>query len=566
MGRRHVNSIALLLPVLAATSNAASEPARPRGVGPEFAKYYKDASTFSCISNPSIQIPVARVNDDYCDCPDGSDEPGTAACSYLSPLSPPQPPSFKAGGAKSPPVLPGFYCKNKGHIPSYIPFTRVNDGACDYENCCDGSDEYEHVGGVKCEDQCAKIGKEWKKQDEIRQKSLNAAKQRRKELIAQAGRLRKEVEDRITTLKTQIEGQTLKVDGLTKSLAEIERTERGKVVKGAGKGGKVTVLASLAKERIQELTDNVNRVRSERDTAKARVDELEAMLKRFKEEYNPNFNDEGVKRAVKAWEDYAAQDRPGSNDALDRDLDEILKPDSESAIKWEDFETTDEDSDVELLYQFEAYLPVPVRDWVDTKLRDLRVMLIENGILASPSTTDTPESKLVTDAKAQLESAKKELDNDNSELSKHQDDLTKDYGPDSIFRALKDTCISTDSGEYTYEHCFLSKTTQKSKKGGGHTGMGNFARIESITVDEALPADGRGLGSGERIALKYENGQHCWNGPNRSTLVVLACAEKDEIWKIVEEEKCVYRMEVGTPAVCGVEVQKGASAPEHGEL
>ena len=99
--------------------------------------------------------------------------------------------------------------------------------------------------------------------------------------------------------------------------------------------------------------------------------------------------------------------------------------------------------------------------------------------------------------------------------------------------------------------------------------MGNFARIEIVSVDEELPADGKGLGSGERIALKYENGQHCWNGPNRSTQVILACAEKDEIWKIVEEEKCVYRMEVGTPAVCGVEVKKGeaeAVAPEHGEL
>jgi protein kinase C substrate 80K-H len=80
--------------------------------------------------------------------------------------------------------------------------------------------------------------------------------------------------------------------------------------------------------------------------------------------------------------------------------------------------------------------------------------------------------------------------------------------------------------------------------------MGNFVRIDKVMVDDALPADGRGLGSGERVALRYENGQHCWNGPHRSTLVVLACAEKDEIWKIAEEEKCVYRMEVGTPAVC----------------
>ena len=110
--------------------------------------------------------------------------------------------------------------------------------------------------------------------------------------------------------------------------------------------------------------------------------------------------------------------------------------------------------------------------------------------------------------------------------------------------------MTKDSGEYTYELCWLGHTKQKPKRGGGDTGMGNFARIDKIDVDEDVPADGKGLGKGERIALQYENGQHCWNGPSRSTLVVLGCAEEDEIWKVVEEEKCVYRMEVGTPAVC----------------
>ena len=36
---------------------------------------------------------------------------------------------------------------------------------------------------------------------------------------------------------------------------------------------------------------------------------------------------------------------------------------------------------------------------------------------------------------------------------------------------------------------------------------------------------------------------------------MLACAEKDEVWKVVEEEKCVYRLEAGTPAVCGIEIK-----------
>ena len=110
----------------------------------------------------------------------------------------------------------------------------------------------------------------------------------------------------------------------------------------------------------------------------------------------------------------------------------------------------------------------------------------------------------------------------------------------------------------------MDKTTQKPKKGGGHTNMGNYVRMERITVDEYLPPNGKGLGSGERIAMKHENGQHCWNGPNRATTVILGCAEENEVWKVMEEEKCVYRMEVGTPAVC--EALNAKAAPAKDEL
>jgi protein kinase C substrate 80K-H len=177
------------------------------------------------------------------------------------------------------------------------------------------------------------------------------------------------------------------------------------------------------------------------------------------------------------------------------------------------------------------------------------VFLVDNGILA-PSSSSGTESKALLDARNALKAGQDDLAKTQKQLSSHEEDLRKDYGPNGIFRALKGQCVSKDSGEYTYELCWLEKTKQKSKKNNAETNLGNFVRIESITVDEALPADGKGLGSGERVALKYENGQHCWNGPSRSTLVVLGCAEKDEVWKVVEEEKCVYRMDVGTPAVC----------------
>ncbi|KAF2724982.1 hypothetical protein K431DRAFT_239821 [Polychaeton citri CBS 116435] len=523
---------------------------RPRGVGPEFAKFYKDVTSFSCINNPDIKLPFARVNDDYCDCPDGSDEPGTSACSHLSPLSPHTPADFPAGvSTNSTLALPGFYCKNKGHIPAYVPYTAVNDGVCDYNVCCDGSEEYASIGGHKCEDKCKEIGKEWRKHDEMRQKMQGNADKKRKELVKEAARLRKEVEDRLQTLGTQIEGSKKQVAALEIELVEIERKEKGKVVKTVGEGtGKIGQLVALGKQRTQELRDSLVRVRGERDTASSRLKELEQILSTFKVEYNPNFNDEGVKRAVRAWEDYAARDKgPEPNSAQDRDLDEISKPDADSGLDWDAYQD-EEGTDTDVLYEFENYLPTSLRSFVDQKLRDFRLFLIDNGILAEPQSIS--ESKLVQDARKRVETARKDLNNLEKDLNGRKDDLQRDFGPDDVFRALKDQCVSTDSGEYTYEVCFLERTNQKSKKGGGNTNMGNFVRFETLVVDEDVPADGKGLGSGERLAMRYENGQHCWNGPNRSTLVVLACAEENEIWKVMEEEKCVYRMEVGTPAVC----------------
>ncbi|KAK5169527.1 uncharacterized protein LTR77_005503 [Saxophila tyrrhenica] len=530
---------------------------RPRGVSPEFAKHYKDPSTFTCISDPAVQLPFARVNDDYCDCPDGSDEPGTSACSHLSSYSPQTPSNANLTHA-----LPGFYCKNKGHIPAYVPFTNVNDGVCDYELCCDGSEEWDGVGGVKCADRCQEIGKDWRKLGEARQKSLGNAGRKRKEMVLQAGRMRKEVEDRIWSLRTEIEGAEVKVRNLEAELKEVERREKGKVAKGPAGGGKMGVLVGLAKERMEELREGLVRVREERDEVKERVKELEGILTTFKEEYNPNFNDEGVKRAVRAWEEYAARDHTFEEDepAVERDFDEMVKSDKENGLDWEEYEGGEEGSDTDVLYAFENYLPPTIRTWLDTRLRDLRVTLIDSGILADTSSFSTTESKAVTDARNRFNTAERELTNSRNDLQSRKDDLEKDFGPDDIFRALKGTCVSTDSGEYTYELCFMEKTTQKPKKGGGHTNMGNYVRMERIMVDEDLPANGKGLGSGERIAMKHENGQHCWNGPNRSSTIVLACAEENEIWKIMEEEKCVYRLEVGTPAVC--ETQAGGKKEE----
>ncbi|KAF2863764.1 protein kinase-like protein C substrate [Piedraia hortae CBS 480.64] len=554
-----MKAVVAVLGVVVAAVSAKDEGPKLRGVSPEFSKFYQDTDGFTCISNPSLRIPASRINDDFCDCPDGSDEPGTAACAHLLPWTPHTP--ADATKVNTTLALPGFYCENKGHIPAHVPFTSVNDGVCDYDVCCDGSEEWQGVGGVRCENRCEQIGREWRKQDELRRQSLDRAQARRKQLIEDAGRLRKEVEDRIRTIETEISAGEVKVKDLEAELASVEKKERARA---SGKRSRVTVLAGLAKQRTEELRNALLSVVQERDAAQSRLRELESLLTTFKEEYNPNFNDEGVKRAVRAWEDYAARDK-GSEFASS--IDQVTRPDKENGLDWAEYEQDDEPEAGSVRhYALLSHVPI-VGAFLDESLYSLRLWAISNGLVASPSTSTstsgTDESPLVREAKNRLNSAQQDLNTQKSSLETHRNDLSAGhYGENDIFRALKGTCVSTDSGEYTYELCFMEHTTQKPKKGGGHVNMGNYVRLETVTVDEDLPADGKGLGSGERIAMKFENGQHCWNGPSRSTTAILACAEQNELWKVREEEKCVYRLEVGTPAACEEPVSQDAVKDE----
>jgi protein kinase C substrate 80K-H len=105
----------------------------------------------------------------------------------------------------------------------------------------------------------------------------------------------------------------------------------------------------LAKGRVSELRNALDKLLDQRDDLQDRVERLEDILTKFKEEYNPNFNDEGVKAAVKGWEDYAAaQAAEKKPDLSDADIMEMLKEDGEaSGINWTEFENS-EASDVDV--------------------------------------------------------------------------------------------------------------------------------------------------------------------------------------------------------------------------
>ncbi|KAG6032331.1 hypothetical protein E4U41_007245, partial [Claviceps citrina] len=334
-------SLVLLSAVSSLTAVAVAAGSLPRGVGPEYVSHYQGTTEFTCISDPSIKLSLDRVNDNTCDCPDGSDEPGTAACAHIDPLSPDQPlPGSGTVSASARPALPGFWCENAGHIGSYVPFLYVNDGMCDHDLCCDGTEEYGQVGGVRCENRCAEIGKEYRRLAEEKRRKMERAAKQKKVMLSEARELRRRAEAKIVQLNSEIEALDVKRADLQKKHAAAQLHDRGRVVKteggggGSGAGGKLGVLIGVAKARVNELRTTLDRVVDQRNDLAVKVQELEDILRKFKEEYNPNFNDEGVKSAVKSFEDYAAREAAAGvvgDVSSDADLEEILKEDGETS-------------------------------------------------------------------------------------------------------------------------------------------------------------------------------------------------------------------------------------------
>ncbi|XP_059891816.1 glucosidase 2 subunit beta-like [Gadus macrocephalus] len=125
-----------------------------RGISLSYKRFYRERKSFLCIDG-SKMILFEQVNDDYCDCDDGSDEPGTAAC-----------PNGR------------FYCVNLGFHPRYSPSSRVNDGICD---CCDASDEYDSP--ARCLNTCRGLGQRERAAVEDQMRALDEGLRLRQELI-----------------------------------------------------------------------------------------------------------------------------------------------------------------------------------------------------------------------------------------------------------------------------------------------------------------------------------------------------------------------------------------------
>ena len=137
MGKTMTSAIGVLVVVVVVVVGcAAGDTVVVHGASPGASGVYS-ASGVECgdaVTGESVSVGMERINDGYCDCLDGADEPGTAACAGVASAS--------------------FHCRNVGSSPRDIPTSFVGDGVCD---CCDGSDE----NGVSvCHNSCEEEGRE----------------------------------------------------------------------------------------------------------------------------------------------------------------------------------------------------------------------------------------------------------------------------------------------------------------------------------------------------------------------------------------------------------------------
>ena len=142
----------------------------------------EDKKIFTCFDGTK-SIPLSKLNDNYCDCGDCSDEPGT-------PMGPQN---------------ETFYCKNFGFIPTEIPRWSIGDGICD---CCDGSDETLNPH-VKCPNTCGQFEKERLKIIRRFERPIKTGKNEMTKLISEGEKSKRKCINQIKTLKSALQGKPL---------------------------------------------------------------------------------------------------------------------------------------------------------------------------------------------------------------------------------------------------------------------------------------------------------------------------------------------------------------------
>lgn len=510
----------------------AAEVLRPRGVVLSKASFYDPTRDFNCLDG-SGTIPFSYVNDDYCDCQDGSDEPGTAAC----------PNGF-------------FHCTNAGHVPLNIPSSRVNDGVCD---CCDASDEY--ASSSNCVDTCRELGRaareEAAKQREERMKGYHL----RQSMIEDGRKIKKEAEGKIEELKKE------------KEEAEAVRSEKEEVKKTAEEPEKIALEKYQAVE--EERKAKIDADKKAKDEAEAReafahidnngdgvltVEELQSR-QTFDTNRDGQVSEEEARFYLKQEDSMSLETFITSGWLMMRPVylmdKRMFTPPTTTPAPLEegltppppvfDDEDTYEAEEEEELEDFDSNLDPEDDTDEDEEDYELHDEDHEDILKEDEQKEEEEEPKydedtqklvdIANEAREQFDEADRRVRDLVRELRSLEESQEKDYGPEEEFRVLEGNCYEYTDREYTYRLCPFDKAIQKPKSGHGETRLGQWGEWSG-------PEENR------YSRMLYSNGQACWNGPTRSADVKIYCGTETKLTGVTEPNRCEYLFFLRTPAVC----------------
>lgn len=512
-----------------------------RGAHPDTAAVYQaavDTGRFTC-ADGSRTIPANAINDNYCDCVDGSDEPGSSACS---------------GGS--------FYCSNRGHKAKILSSTFVDDGICD---CCDGSDEA--VG--LCTSTCARDGAAAREELKAAAKTAASGYKVRLQRVAAAKAERLQMKSTLQSLKTQIATKQPQVDVLTarKEAAEKVATrlreqhaaaqEAAEQTNSKNTSSQPAASSATAEPPIVEADTPEDASAagsfSEADTLQTSEPGADAIVTAVAPEggatdSESNMQPEAVvqpQSAIKTAEERAKETmaqwvktdaQPASDEAPNPDDQGAEQPlheagsgsgDEESdSVQQTDDVGNDEGDGLEMAVSSPDTVPALFWRTVRWALALLgkapqSVSSSELDLRERDFSEATREHKLHNDELQELIRKEKELETK----------ATLEYGPDDAFLPLHGNCYQIQVDKYVYEACPFGSAQQK--EGGSTTSLGAFSRFEDNFT-----------------SMVFENGQSCWQGPSRSLKLTLSCGISEVLSAVSEPSRCMYTARLTTPTLC----------------
>ncbi|CAG7818739.1 unnamed protein product [Allacma fusca] len=508
----------------------------PRGVPLSRGALYDPQKDFSCLDGSKL-IPFSFVNDDYCDCEDGSDEPGTSACSNGY-----------------------FYCLNAGHIPLNIRTSRVNDGICD---CCDGSDEFD--GTVTCSNTCLEMGRAAREENERKARLARDGYQKRIEMSQQGKDSRRSKEEERSKLevdlqqaesqkedkqrvKEEVEAPEKEALEKHRQLEEEKRRKEDEEEKSKSEAEAENIFNLLDSNEDGLITADEIKTRQTFDRNKdGAVSDEEALF--FLNMENEMSKDEFMKTGWILFKPYflieSGMFQPPQPEGTDEETATTQEPPAPEPVTEpppldadENINTDYEDDELEDSEKSESS-NLPEDDESeddDTKLN----LESEDTDATRVDLYDEPTRLLIEaadKARQEFHDAERAVRDVKNKLQELNDALSLDLGDDDRFGPLFGQCFDLSDREYTYTLCPFQKSNQRGVNGGGEVHLGKWNAWSGPENDKYT-------------SMLYDGGQACWNGPARSVKVNVQCGTENKILSVSEPSRCVYEMEFSTPAAC----------------